>query len=469
MAKFSILAPSDFLTLKDFRSDDYIWFWVIILSSALAIAVNISVLITGYDLPAEVLFYIPIWIAAAKFAWYGIMFSFVLAALYLAPFPFYQNPYSVWIGALLKAGVMVANATIVAWLSLQIIRIKTDYFNSSRLMKRIADYAYNWEYWVDHEGTVLYMSPAVTRITGYTPEQFRRNPDLFEQIIHPLDQKSWEIHKKHAHEHEPTRREVETEFRILTKNGETRWIGHVCRRLYNEYNQFQGMRVSNRDITAQVEAEEKLLEISMESEKKERDFYSREIHDRLGPLLSTIKLYFQWLSDTNDITKTKLITEKGNKSIDAAIETLREISHNLSSHNIDRYGFTIAMKQMAEQINASQQIKLLMSANSSERFEKKKEVALYYCTSELINNTIKHAYANNITINFAINESTQLITLHYQDDGKGFNLEILNEKPVISHGLGLLNIQQRIKALRGKFDMHSFPGRGFRAEIELPL
>jgi PAS domain S-box-containing protein len=456
-------------TSEDYRSNSDLWISLILLSSALAIAGNISVLITGINFPADLLFFVPIVIAAAKYSWYGTFFSVVLAVLYLAPFPFFPHEFEVWIAALLRAGSLIGIASITTYLAQKNIRIKTELFNNKRQFKRIADYTYNWEYWLDHENKLLYMSPAVNRITGYSPDQFKKDPDLFNKIIHPLDKAAWQNHKFFAHLNDSSRRPVETEFRIVTAKGETRWIGHVSRRLYDEYKRYQGLRVSNRDITAQVEAEEKLLEISMESEKKERNFYSREIHDRLGPLLSTIKLYFQWLAETNDIEKSRIITEKGNQSIDIAIETLREISHNMSSYNLDRLGFIKALENIADQIDSTQKISITVTTNSYERFEKTKEVALYYVVSELINNTIKHANAQNISIDCLFSEQTRTMTIHYEDDGSGFDMNAQEDNATLVKGLGLLNIQQRIKALRGKFTISTSPEKGFKAVVELPV
>ena len=112
----------------------------------------------------------------------------------------------------------------------------------------IADNAYDWEYWLDVDGQYLFYSPSCERITGYKPDDFRFNPDLLHQIIHPDDLPAWQ---KHCEEEAKEKTVKEIEFRIQHPNGSTVWIGHVCQPVYDWQNHYIGTRGSNRDITAQ--------------------------------------------------------------------------------------------------------------------------------------------------------------------------------------------------------------------------
>lgn len=111
----------------------------------------------------------------------------------------------------------------------------------------IADFTYDWEYWRTLDGTFAYMSPSCERITGYTAEEFLGTPNLFLHIIHPDDRARVELHI--TEEQSSYLGPCTFEFRIKTKNGQERWIGHSCQAVFRTDGRQFGRRASNRDIT----------------------------------------------------------------------------------------------------------------------------------------------------------------------------------------------------------------------------
>ncbi len=97
-----------------------------------------------------------------------------------------------------------------------------------------------------------------------------------------------------------------------------------------------------------VAAERKLVFNSIEIEERERSRYSRELHDGLGPLLSTIKMYMQSLSETNDADKVKFIAEESENNIKIAIQTMREVAHGLSPFNLSNFGYVNAVLEFTK-------------------------------------------------------------------------------------------------------------------------
>lgn len=120
---------------------------------------------------------------------------------------------------------------------------------SEERFRMVADYSYDWEYWRDQDGNWIYISPSCEAITGYSPEEMYSDKEMLKKIIHPEDIEKWSSHT-HAllqkNEVEPL------EVRIVTKNGETRWIHHVCRRVFSKDGRNLGIRASNRDITKRM-------------------------------------------------------------------------------------------------------------------------------------------------------------------------------------------------------------------------
>lgn len=124
---------------------------------------------------------------------------------------------------------------------------------SEEKFRTVADFTYDWEYWVNEHGGFNYISPSCERITGFSVEEFEKNPALLLDIIHPDDKQSL---SKHIAEELGTGKVCHLNFRIISRQGEERWISHYCQPVYGQDKKFLGRRASNRDITAQKKAQE---------------------------------------------------------------------------------------------------------------------------------------------------------------------------------------------------------------------
>lgn len=135
--------------------------------------------------------------------------------------------------------------------------------------RQLADYTYNWDYWIDPKGNYIYLSPSCKRITGYSAEEFTINPDLLVKIVRS-DFK--EIVQQHYLEENNKDEQVFSfEFPIITKKGEEKWIEHNCRPVFDDKGEYVGRRGNNRDIT-----EVKLTtEALKESERKFRELFEK--------------------------------------------------------------------------------------------------------------------------------------------------------------------------------------------------
>lgn len=132
-----------------------------------------------------------------------------------------------------------------------------DLKNSEERFRTVADFTYDWEYWVGPDGKLIYMSPSCERITGYTRDEFIEDPSLLEKIVHPDD---IEMVEKHFYEVSKSEDSDIRTYRIITKRGEEKWIGHGCQPVYTDKGKYLGRRVSNRDITNRIKTEVELRE-----------------------------------------------------------------------------------------------------------------------------------------------------------------------------------------------------------------
>lgn len=177
----------------------------------------------------------------------------------------------------------------------------------------VADNTYDWEYWADPEGRFLYTSPSCQRLTGYAASEFEKNPGLLSQIVHPDDMVRFRGHLEQDQTgNEPGR----LEFRIIHRDGTTRWIGHVCQPVFDMHGRFLGRRGSNRDITDKKQAE-KALE---ESSEKLKLFAYSVMHDLKSPSIGIYGLAKRLRNDAMEV-----LDEKGKTYCDQILKASEHI------------------------------------------------------------------------------------------------------------------------------------------------
>jgi PAS domain S-box-containing protein len=118
-------------------------------------------------------------------------------------------------------------------------------FPQSIPFRAIADASSNWEYWLQADGSLGYISPACEAISGYSPDEFRQNPGLMETIVHPEDQA---VFSRHCQVSSGSVDESSVEFRIVTRSGDVRWILHHCQPVFRD-QEYLGRRATNQDVT----------------------------------------------------------------------------------------------------------------------------------------------------------------------------------------------------------------------------
>ncbi|WP_224962294.1 ATP-binding protein [Geomonas subterranea] len=138
--------------------------------------------------------------------------------------------------------------------------------------RTVADYTEGWEYWQGPDHAFRYVSPSCLELSGYSREEFYSDPELLHRIVHPEDLPHYQSHVRESFRGTPK----PLDFRIIRKDGEVRWIAHVCRLVYTSSGAENGIRGSNRDITDRKIASQALLEQAELLEKEVRERVERE-------------------------------------------------------------------------------------------------------------------------------------------------------------------------------------------------
>lgn len=211
------------------------------------------------------------------------------------------------------------------------------------------------------------------------------------------------------------------------------------------------------------ENEAKVLSAIIKTEEKERQKFAKELHDGLGPILSAIKMSISAINKSVVSNSNLQIIDQTEKTVDHAIISIKEISNNLSPHILERYGLDKAIKTFVNTIITKENLEIILSFNlDNKRYNYNVEVILYRIIGELITNTLKYASASKVEISLLNYEKK--LELIYSDNGTGFDI-----KKNKSNGMGLSNINSRVKSLDGELEMYSRHNQGFFLKIILPL
>jgi PAS domain S-box-containing protein len=158
-------------------------------------------------------------------------------------------------------------------------KIKAALLQSEEKFRTVADYTYDWEYWISAKGTFNYISPSCKRITGYDVDEFEKDSELLLHITHPDDRP---LLREHLKNELAVLDVFHLDFRIITKDGEERWISHCCQPVYNRDGKYQGRRASNRDISERKQIEFELIEHG----ELIKQFANTVSHDLKNPAIS---------------------------------------------------------------------------------------------------------------------------------------------------------------------------------------
>ena len=210
--------------------------------------------------------------------------------------------------------------------------------------------------------------------------------------------------------------------------------------------------------------EKRVLNAIINTEENERKRFAKDLHDGLGPILSTVKMSLSALNERIKDPSGTAILNNTNHLINEAINTIKDISNNLSPHVLSNFGLASAISAFTTKINQTRAIEIIFKSNmENQRLENDKEVVIYRATCELINNSILHSGASRIEIE--LNKHEKFVTLQFYDNGRGFDTSTLIKED--NKGMGLSNIETRVKTVDGVFIIESTPEKGTSALIKV--
>ncbi len=209
----------------------------------------------------------------------------------------------------------------------------------------------------------------------------------------------------------------------------------------------------------QKEKEATVAQSLLKGEENERKRIASELHDGLGVLLSSVSIFFSNLEEDSDPERGKNL-QNAKELVNKANVEVRRISHNLMPMVLSRFGLKATLEDMVDKVSGDLNINL--SVKVGQGLPESMEFMLYRLTQELLNNTLKHAEATEITISCLL--KGDYVLFEYKDNGKGFDMKTGDKED----GIGLSSIRNRVEFLKGSMKFQSEPRQGVKVEIIFP-
>ncbi|MDH7444192.1 PAS domain-containing sensor histidine kinase [Aquimarina sp. 2201CG14-23] len=208
----------------------------------------------------------------------------------------------------------------------------------------------------------------------------------------------------------------------------------------------------------------------VEAQEEERKRIAKEIHDSIGQMLTALKFNIESIN-TNNTEKTNQKIEGLKQLSKDLIQGVRMATFNLTPPELKDYGISIALQKMAQELSKLTNKNIVFENTSSPelRFSSLVETNLYRVTQEAVNNAIKYAKSDYILI--SINNSSSILSIIIDDNGKGFDIDKIPSKPQnnAEGGMGLFFMKERMNYINGRIFISSKPGEGTRITINYAL
>jgi signal transduction histidine kinase len=191
----------------------------------------------------------------------------------------------------------------------------------------------------------------------------------------------------------------------------------------------------------------------------ERKRLSKDLHDGLVQQLAAAKFQINSAIPVAQNKKTKTSLIVSNKILAEAIKEVRTICFNLMPATLEEFGLLNAIKEYASRYKGASKFEIVKNPDVPE-ISPELQNDLFRISQEFISNAIKHGKASKIKIQFSSeNNSLKII---FTDNGNGFDTNIP------SNGMGLRNIQGRIKSHNGVTKIISRIDKGTSIKILIP-
>jgi PAS domain S-box-containing protein len=328
---------------------------------------------------------------------------------------------------------------------------------------------------IDCDGTVLYSSPAITRVLGYDISE-RPGKSIFD-FTHPDDlAKVRDAVERTISDPEPVH---SVEFRYRHKDGSWRDMESLTKNLLDN-PAVAAIVVNTRDITSRKQAERLAVENEaalreshrqlaaltmrfLKVEEGEHRRLARELHDDINQQLAMISVEVDLLAirlplDRDEVCRR--LRDVG-KQLGSLSDDLRRMAHQLHPSILEDLGLVAGLRSFCADLSRRAGIAIsFRTRNVPRQLPEELVLCMYRVAQEALRNVVKHSKAKQARV--LLSATKARIRLSVRDSGSGFQMPQKG-------GLGLLSMEERVRLAGGKLSVISQPRDGTRVEAEVPF
>ena len=215
----------------------------------------------------------------------------------------------------------------------------------------------------------------------------------------------------------------------------------------------------------QIEHQKEVIQSTLITQEAERERIAQDMHDAISSKLNVVSLNANFLTESN--ISSEEANKLGNsilKVTTTVLESSRKIAHDLLPPTLEKFGLQAALEELCEEVAESKKFRVNFKLEDvKKKLPPDQSLHLFRIVQELFSNSIKYSEASVVTV--LLENKENLVSLHYKDDGKGFNLD--DAKKV--KGLGMSGIENRASILNATLSIESSPGTGVTVLMEIEV
>lgn len=317
----------------------------------------------------------------------------------------------------------------------------------------------------DLSGRYLSVNRAAEELSGYTREEIiGKHYAYFLSAKHLRDARESFCIKL------DTPVETTYEAEVVCRNGTRRPV-EVSSRIIMSDGVPTGIQGTVRDITERKRAQEALQTFSrrvLEAQEAERQNISRELHDEIGQVLTAVSLNLQTIKTLCNTAACAPRLDESVQIMEEALTKVRELSLELRPSLLDDLGLAAALRWYVARYRKRSGIVTEVTGDADLGvIPSETKTACFRIAQEALTNVARHARATNVSVHVA-NRNGQL-HLVVSDNGIGFESRLFMNGASSSRTLGLRGMFERARAVRGRLEINSAPGKGTRLLVNLPV
>jgi PAS domain S-box-containing protein len=307
----------------------------------------------------------------------------------------------------------------------------------------------------------IYVSEQAEHVLGYAIGDWLREPNFKEMHLHPHDRiKVLAFYRRAAQDLTQHR----LDYRMTAADGRELWFQECVHSVIEDDGSRQLIGVM-LDITDRKSTEQSLIEMTgrlIRAQEEERCRIARELHDDFNQRLALLAVGLERLGQT--LGRGSAVAELSGlcRLTQGIASDVHRLSHQLHSSKLEHLGLIPAIKGLCREISEQYQAEInFVHRNVPHTLSKGSALCLFRVAQEALSNTIKHSGVRKAQLELIGGRGT--VHLCISDTGAGFDLQSVSAKG----RLGLISMQERVRAAGGTIAVESRPSSGTRISVHL--